>query len=449
MAGFAVHGLLCYGRGPTTISFSGENMSDLKKMYHTLSHDPFPDDLTLTVGDQVIRYSKKTWTMDGEKKGLRYGENPDQPAALYEVKESSFSLDGVRFQQGQHKLVSALTEDNLVQSGKHPGKINLTDVDNGINILQYLTAKPAAVILKHNNPCGAAWTQDGAAAALKRAFFADRIAAFGGTIVMNRVLDAECAEFIAARYFEVVAAPDFEQPALDVLTTKKNLRLIRIPALARLEEMAGTPFLDIKSLTDGGLIVQVSFRNRILDVKDFLPAEANKDGATLLARKPSPKEADDLLFAWAVEAGVTSNSIVFVRDGATVAIGTGEQDRVGCVELTIQKAYTKYADKLAFDRHGLSLYELKQQAVSDKALADSLAGIQARTEADKGGLPGSALVSDGFFPFRDGVDLAIAQGVTAIAQPGGSIRDAEIIQAVNEAMPQVAMVFTGQRSFRH
>ena len=117
---------------------------------------------------------------------------------------------------------------------------------------------------------------------------------------------------------------------------------------------------------------------------------------------------------------------------STVFIGTGEQDRVGCVKLTIQKAYTKYADKLAFECHGLSLYELKQRAVSDKALAGSLAEIQTRTEADWGGLPGSVLVSDGFFPFRDGVDLALAQGVTAIAQPGGSIRDAEVIQAVYE-----------------
>lgn len=418
-------------------------------MYHTLNRDSFPAELTLTIGDQVIRFAKKTWNIGGEEKGLRYGENPDQPAALYAVQDSSFVLDGVRFQQGQHQLVSALTEENLVQSGKHPGKINLTDVDNGINILQYLTAKPAAVILKHNNPCGAAWTVDGLGAALSRAFFADRIAAFGGTIVVNRTLDADCAEFITGRYFEVVAAPEFEPRALEILATKKNLRVIRIPALARLEEVVGTPFLDIKSLTDGGLIVQVSFQNRILSAEDFLPAEATKDGATLLARKPIPAEADDLLFAWAVEAGVTSNSIIFARDGATVSIGTGEQDRVGCVELTIQKAYTKYADKLAFERHNLSLYELKQQAAADDILAASLAEIEAQTMADRGGLPGSVLVSDGFFPFRDGVDLAIAQGVTAIAQPGGSIRDAEIIQAVNETSPQVAMVFTGQRSFKH
>jgi phosphoribosylaminoimidazolecarboxamide formyltransferase/IMP cyclohydrolase len=424
-------------------------MSDLKKMYHTLNRDSFPADLTLTVGDQTIRYAKKTWNIGGEQKGLRYGENPDQPAALYEVAESSFAMDDVAFQQGQHKLVSALTEENLIQSGKHPGKINLTDVDNGINMLQYLTAKPAAIILKHNNPCGAAWASEGLFTALSRAFASDRIAAFGGTIVVNRTLDKACAEFINSSYFEVVAAPAFDADALEVLTTKKNLRIIRIPALAELEKVVGTPFLDIKSLVDGGLIIQASFRNRILAEDDFLPAETVKDGTTHMARKPTPAEADDLLFAWAVEAGVTSNSIIFARDGATVSIGTGEQDRVGCVELTIQKAYTKYADRLAFERHGLSLYELKLKAKSDAALAASLEEILRQTDTDRGGLPGTVLVSDGFFPFRDGVDLAIAQGVTAIAQPGGSIRDWEIIQAVNEATPQVAMVFTGQRSFKH
>ena len=221
-------------------------MSDLKKMYHTLNRDSFPAELTLTLGEQTIRFAKKTWNIGGEQKGLRYGENPDQPAALYEVAESTFAMDGVSFQQGQHKLVSALTEDNLIQSGKHPGKINLTDVDNGINMLQYLTAKPAAIILKHNNPCGAAWSEEGLFTALNRAFAADRIAAFGGTIVVNRTLDKACAEFINSSYFEVIAAPDFDADALAVLTTKKNLRIIKLPALADLEKVVGIPFLDIK-----------------------------------------------------------------------------------------------------------------------------------------------------------------------------------------------------------
>lgn len=131
---------------------------------------------------------------------------------------------------------------------------------------------------------------------------------------------------------------------------------------------------------------------------------------TATSRRATARELEDLLFAWAVEAGVTSNSVIFARDGATVAIGTGEQDRVGCVELAIHKAYTKHADVLAFRRCGLSLYELQQKALADAASAGMLEEINERTREERGGLPGSVLVSDGFFPFRDGVDTAIAQG---------------------------------------
>ncbi len=424
-------------------------MSDLKAMYRTIQGDPFPDDMTLRLGDQELVLRKRGWTIDGQRRGLRYGENPDQPAALYELVGGGLTLDGVAFRGPGQGLVSALTEEHMLQAGKHPGKINLTDVDNGLNILQYLTAKPAAVILKHNNPSGAAWTDEGLPTALERAFHADRIAAFGGTVVVNRPLDEDAAALVNSSYFEVVAAPEFSEAALALLRQRKNLRILRIPGLADLGTLAGQPFLDIKSLTDGGLVLQFSFRNRILCADDFLPASAQKDGSTYTARKPTAQEADDLLFAWAVEAGVTSNSVIFARDGATVAIGTGEQDRVGCVELAIHKAHTKYADLLASRELGMSLYELKLKAGNDPALAARLADIQERTRAARGGLPGSVLVSDGFFPFRDGVDVALEQGVTAIAQPGGSIRDWEIIQAVNQAGPQVAMVFTGQRSFRH
>ena len=178
-------------------------------------------------------------------------------------------------------------------------------------------------------------------------------------------------------------------------------------------------------------------------------ASDTDNGVTVTARKPNAQEMADLRFAWAVEAGVTSNSVIFAHNGATVAIGTGEQDRVGCVELAIFKAYTKYADTLAFTRHGMTLYELKLKAKEDAEAAEQLAAIEADTQKAKGGLAGTVLVSDGFFPFRDGVDVCIAQGVTAIAQPGGSLRDYEVIGAVNEASPQVAMVFTGQRSFKH
>ncbi len=428
-------------------------MSELKKMYTTLLRDHFPDDLRLQVGSQELVYKKRTWNIGGEVRGLRYGENPDQPAALYEQIGGELILDGVAFRAPGQGLVSALTEEHMLQAGKHPGKTNLTDVDNALNILQYLSAHPAAVILKHNNPCGAAWTDLGVAEAVSRAFWSDRIAAFGGAIVVNRPLTKEAAELINSFYFEVVAAPEFEPGVVDILKARKNLRILKIPGINRLDELARAPFLDIKSLFDGGLVLQSSFVSRIRQASDFLPATAEKDGVTVTARQPSAKEMQDLIFAWSIEAGVSSNSVIFVRDGATTAIGTGEQDRVGCVDLTITKARTKYADLLCFKEQGCSIYELMLAARADDgtgpAKAEILADIRRRSDAAKGGLPGSALVSDGFFPFRDGVDLCLAQGVTAIAQPGGSLRDFEVIRAVNESRPQAAMVFTGQRSFKH
>ena len=428
----------------------GASMPSLKAMYTTIAQDAFPSSLTLDFGEQKLVYRKKTWTIDGEEKGLRYGENPDQPAALYEMVSGGLTLDGIRFRGPGEGLVSAITEEHMIQAGKHPGKTNLTDVDNGVNILQYLDEKPAALIMKHNNPCGAAWSGEGVGHALEKAFWCDRIAAFGGAVIVNRPLDRRAAELMNSSYFEVVAAPDFEEGVVATIKKRKNLRILRIPGLAELDKLTRKPFLDIKSLADGGLVLQHSFLNRIRSAEDFLPATAtDAAGTTVSARKPTAREADDLLFAWAVEAGVTSNSVIFVKDGATAGIGTGEQDRVGCVEIAVYKAYTKYADRLAFERSGLSLYELSRKAAGDAAAADTLAEVEALRDEAKGGLAGSSMVSDGFFPFRDGVDAALAHGVTAIAQPGGSLRDVEAIQACNEADPQAAMVFTGQRSFKH
>lgn len=425
-------------------------MSELKSMYTTIHEDPFPDSLTILLGEERLVYHKRTWNLDGTAKGLRYGENPDQPAALYALQEGCVSCGGLRWRGSESGIVSALTEGQMIQAGKHPGKTNLTDVDNGANILQYLTERPAAVILKHNNPCGAAWSTEGVATALESAFWCDRIAAFGGVVVCNRPCTREAAALVASNYFEVMAAPAYEEGAVALLQGRKNLRILELPGLGRLDSWAGSAFLDIKCLADGGIILQKSFTNRIRDAADFLPATATtKDGLSVAARRPTQEELADLRFAWAVEAGVTSNSVIFVRDGKTLAIGTGEQDRVGCVELAVHKAYTKYADTLTFRELGLPLYDVQQKALEDTAMAEKLADIQARTRRAHGGLTASRLVSDGFFPFRDGVDVAVAQGVTAIAQPGGAMRDAEVIMACNEAQPQVAMVFTGQRSFRH
>ena len=424
--------------------------SDLKAMYSKLVKDTYPDTLTIRLGDEELVYEKRAWNIEGEQKGLRYGENPDQPAALYALRKGALTAGGIVWRTPGNALVSALTEAQMLQAGKHPGKTNLTDVDNAANILQYLSEKPAVAILKHNNPCGAAWSDGGVADALDKAFWCDRIAAFGGAVVTNSPFTVDAAKIVAASYFEVVAAPSFEEGAIEILKSRKNLRIMELPGLADLEKMTKSSFLDIKSLSDGGLVIQKSFVDRILKDEDFLPAETTtKEGLQVAARKPTADELTDLRFAWAVEAGVTSNSVIFVRDGVTCAIGTGEQDRVGCVEIAVHKAYTKYADTLAFRELGLTLYELKLKAAGDKAFAARLEDIEARTREARGGLKGSRLVSDGFFPFRDGVDVAAAEGVTAIAQPGGSLRDAEVIMACNEAKPQIGMVFTAQRSFKH
>lgn len=427
-------------------------MSQLKSMYTSMLREDFPETMTIILGEEKLVYKKRRWDVGGEIKGLRYGENPDQPAALYQLVEGEIGIGGLKWRGPGAAIISALTEGQMIQAGKHPGKTNLTDVDNGVNILQYLTQKPACVIMKHNNPCGAAWEapeKGGIARALAKAYWCDRIAAFGGALIVNAPLSLEAAEMISQNYFEVVAAPAYEEGSVALLKRRKNLRIMELPGLGRLRELLGSAFLDIKSLADGGIILQKSFQNRIMDNSDFMPAAATLDGIEVSARFPGQAELDDLRFAWAVEAGVSSNSVIFAKDGATIAIGTGEQDRVGCVEIAIHKARTKFADALSFRELGLSLYELEQKARTDGSFAEKLAHIEARARSERAGLPGSRMISDGFFPFRDGVDVAIAQGVAAIAHPGGSLRDAESIIACNEAVPQVAMAFTAQRSFRH
>ena len=421
--------------------------------YRAILADQFPEDLVIRIGRRELVYRKRTWRIaDPEtgveaEKGLRYGENPDQEAALYELVdgETGPEADGwVRAGQG---LVSALREDDLLQFGKHPGKINLTDLDRALGILRYLAAKPAAAIMKHNNPCGAAWA-DTIGEAFDKAEQADILAAFGGCAVLNRPVGRELAERIAKRYLEVVAAPAFEDGAFEILAKRKNLRIVRMERIADLAAYAELRTLEVTSLIDGGLVLQQSARNRIRRPGDFLPATARRDGKEIRClREPTPRELDDLVFGWAVELGVTSNSVLFVNDGATVAIGTGEQDRVGVVQTTVAKAYTKLADRLARGELGIPYNDLVLEIERGKRPESERTSIDDHVRAVRGGLEGAVMVSDGFFPFRDGVDAALRHGVSAIAQPGGSIRDAEVIEACNET--GAAMVFTGQRAFRH
>ncbi|MBW1989855.1 MAG: IMP cyclohydrolase, partial [Deltaproteobacteria bacterium] len=156
-------------------------------------------------------------------------------------------------------------------------------------------------------------------------------------------------------------------------------------------------------------------------------------------RAPTDEEYADMLFGWLVEAGVTSNSVIYVKDRVTVGIGTGEQDRVGVAQIAVDKAYRKLADRYCYEETGKGFLDLSD--------TDRQEEIMARVREEKGGLIGSAMVSDAFFPFRDGVEVGLKQGVSAVVQPGGALNDHQVIEAVNEA--GATMVFTGQRSFKH
>ncbi len=430
-------------------------MSDIKKMYKTIMADNFPPELTILFGDQKLTYRKRSWKLSDEssgeliEKGLRYGDNPDQQAAMYQLVNGNLALAGVKFIAPGNGLVGSITEEQMVQAGKHPGKTNFTDLDNALNILKFLMDRPAAAIMKHNNPCGVAYGKT-VLEAYDRANRADRIAAFGGCLVVNRPLDKQTAEMANANYLEVVAAPDYEDGAIAVLAKRKNLRIIKLEKIAELAKYRDMSFVEFKALIDGGLIVQQSQKNAIRKKEDFQEAKTVYKGKEYrIERKPTNAEYDDMLFGWSVEQGITSNSVIYVKDGATVGIGTGEQDRVGVAEIAIFKAYTKYADALCFRKYGIPYKQFELEAGQGKRDRGALEEIDEQTKRDKGGLIGSVMVSDAFFPFRDGVDVGLKEGISAIVQPGGSDRDFDAITACNEANPKVTMVFTGQRVFKH
>ena len=413
---------------------------DLKQMYRTILGDHFPPRMEISFIDekarQTIIYDKVGWEIDGEEKGLRYGENPGQEAALYRMVNGNLILGETEMLLPGNYLASDI---ELLQSGKHPGKTNLTDADNALNILRYLTDNPTAVIVKHNNPCGVAQS-DSLVDAYIKANLADRVAAFGGCIALNRSVDLATAEAIVQQYAEVVVAPEFDAGSLDILARKKNLRVIRIANIERLNSFVGQRCVEFKSLIDGGIIAQWSFVPQTRTAADLQLGSCEHKGKTVrIERPPTAAETADLLFGWLVEAGVTSNSVLYVKDGVTVGIGTGEQDRVGVAEIARDKAYRKLADRYCFEETGVSYNDMED---TDKKQA-----ILGRVMKEKGGLIGAAMVSDAFFPFRDGVDVGLREGITAVIQPGGSVNDHQVIEACNAA--GATMVFTGQRSFKH
>ncbi len=412
-------------------------MRDYKKSYREVVGDHFPEEMTIKFGEQELRYRKKRWKLNSEALGLRYGDNPGQEAALYEMVSGNLAIGECKYITPSDGLISNLGEKELTETGKHIGKSNLTDVDAALNILKYFD-EPTAVIVKHNNPSGVA-SREKIKDAYVEANFADRIAAFGGVLVVNAKIDKETALEIVKNYLEVVAAPDFDKEAFDILTEKKNMRLMKIKKLEQLKSYRKKRVIEFKTLIDGGIIAQQSADNEV-NRENVAVAEAEYQGKSYtLSKKPSEKEMDDMLFGWKVLQGVISNSMLFAKDKATVSICAGEQDRVGATELAIVKAYKKLADKLCFERHGIPLWELKdarEKAMIEKEVAEARANLQ-----------GSILASDGFLPFRDTVDVAARQEIAGIIQPGGSTRDYQSIEACNEH--GISMVFTGKRVFRH
>ena len=303
---------------------------------------------------------------------LRYGENPHQAAALYDlgVRGGSVEQDGVA------------SAEQL--GGKEMSFNNYVDADAAWQLVCDFD-EPACAIIKHTNPAGAAI---GAAVeeAYRRALACDPVSAFGGIVAFNRTLDVAAARAIVEIFVEVVIAPDFDDAALEVLAAKKNLRVLRAGAAKTSE---GFEYKQIS----GGMLVQTRDTHR-------LTREGLK---TVTRRAPSDQEIDDLLFAWTVCKHTKSNAIVYARDKQTVGVGAGQMSRVDSVKIGVMRAQLPVA--------------------------------------------GSVLASDAFFPFRDGIDEAAKGGITAVIQPGGSVRDEEVIAAANEH--DLAMVFTGVRHFKH
>ena len=413
---------------------------DLKKMYRTIMDDHFPPEMEISFVDQDKRqtlfYEKVAWTIDNIQKGLRYGENPGQEAALYKLINGNLVLGETKSILPGQYLASDI---ELLQSGKHPGKTNLTDADNSLNILRYFVDKPTVVIVKHNNPCGVA-RSDTLVDAYLKANIADRVAAFGGCIAVNRAVDRATAEAITEQYAEVVVAPDFEDGVMDIFSKKKNLRVIRIDNINRLQSFVGQRCVEFKSLIDGGIIAQWSFVPEARTKADLKLAACEYKGKKYqVNREPTEQEFNNLLFGWLVESGITSNSVIYVKDEVTVGIGTGEQDRVGVAEIARDKAFRKLADRYCFEMYNIPYNDLKDK--------HKKAEIDAKVADEKGGLIGSAMVSDAFFPFRDGIDVGLREGVTSVIHPGGSENDYQSIEACNEV--GATMVYTGQRSFKH
>jgi phosphoribosylaminoimidazolecarboxamide formyltransferase/IMP cyclohydrolase len=314
---------------------------------------------------------------------LRYGENPHQQAALY---------DGFfeKFRPWQ------------VHQGKELSYTNLLDLDAALRIALEFT-EPAAVVVKHTNPCGAA-TGSTPAEAYTRARDADSLAAFGGIVALNRAVDVATAEAVTSTFIEAIVAPAIDEAAKALLARKANMRVVTADFETIATDATGPHGQELRS-TLAGILVQE--RDRVVEAEAPWKETSLPQGLRVATkRQPTAEEWEALRFAWRICAHVKSNSIIFTDSRRTLAIGAGQMSRVDAVNVAVMKA--KAADR---------------------------------------SLKGAVAASDAFFPFRDGLDAIAAAGATAVVQPGGSVRDAEVIAAADEH--GLAMVFTGRRHFRH
>ena len=331
---------------------------------------PFPPDATLELSMPPIR-------------DLRYGENAQQKASWYRLSDTGF---------GAAEILQ----------GKALSYTNLLDLDAAARIVLEFE-EPAAVVIKHTNPCGAA-TGASAADAYVRARDADSVAAFGGIVGLNRPIDVDAANAIVQTFIEAIVAPSVQTDARTVLARKTNMRVLT--ADFRPPAASAGPDLDVEFRSILGAMLAQQ-RDRVVEARAAWNPESLPEGLRVVTkRQPTIEEWDALRFAWRVCAHVKSNAVIFSDARRTLAIGAGQMSRVDAVNVAVMKA--------------------KASGVS---------------------LNGSAAASDAFFPFRDGLDAIARAGAAAVVQPGGSVRDAEVIAAADEH--NLAMVFTGRRHFRH
>ena len=347
-----------------SVRYETREMFSAKAFGHTAQYDviihnymkvtPLSDEFSLT-------YEKHS--------EMRYGENPHQAAAAYKISgDSSNSVLNAKIHQGKKLSYN-----------------NIMDADAAFSCLKEFE-ETACVIVKHANPCGVSKGEN-MLEVYKQAFNADSLSAFGGVIAMNKQCDELVAEEISKVFVEIVLAPSFTKEALEIFSTKKNLRVLEVGNIKPREKL-----LEVRNVV-GGIIVQETDTSVI----------QKQDLKTVTTAKPSDSEVETMLFGWKVLKHIKSNGILIVKDNTTVGVGAGQVSRVDSVDIAMKKSGEN--------------------------------------------IQGSILCSDAFFPFRDSIDKISNSGIKAVLQPGGSVRDDEVIEACNEH--GIAMVFTGQRCFKH